>query len=330
MRIAILTNPLPLTGDMQIDQVNAAKRARLIESLMSSMQFLGHAVTFMEESDALIERLADFKAQLVFPLSFRTSRMVRAGEAQALLELHGIPFVGSPAQACRIAQNKQRTKQLLQRVGIPTSRFAVFEHPTDPVRKPDGLTYPLFVKPVIGGCSQGIHPANPVTCDRDLEVVVRETLGTVQMPVLVEEFLEGREFTVGILGNPPALTLPVKEFIHGTTGDRASVFRSFSEKTASEKTEQVICPAPLSNEKEQRIKAIALRAFQAIGCRDYVRVDIRCDRRGAAHVLEMNAHPNLSPADSFAGMAAACGLSHPQMVAAILIYAYERYGLHMD
>jgi D-alanine-D-alanine ligase len=183
----------------------------------------------------------------------------------------------------------------------------------------------LFIKPQYGGCSMGIHWENPVHDDNEFARVLAATQAATDQHVLIEEFINGREFTVGILGNQPPSALPLIEFTALAREEDPVPFRLFDAKTDTEIHEPIQCPAELGVAQSRRIQELAVHAFSAIGCSDYARVDIRCDKRGNPFVLEVNVHPSLLPSSSLPIMAEKAGIGYPQLFDHIFQSALSRY-----
>jgi D-alanine-D-alanine ligase len=180
----------------------------------------------------------------------------------------------------------------------------------------------------MGGCSRGIDERNPAFSNQACIELVQNTIDQNHQPALVEEFITGREFTAGILGNDPPQMLPILEIIQDVSEDHKFPFRSFNIKMIEGKSEKKSCPAVLSELEEERIKNIALKAYQVIECRDYARIDIRCEKNGNPYVLEVNAFPSLIPnASSFSIMAKTAGISFENLVGWIINYACDRYNI---
>jgi len=261
----------------------------------------------------------------VFNLSNEEDGKSEFAFTPSLLDTLKIPYTGSNAEVCVSAFNKNKTKQILQEVGIPTSKYCLISDPNE-IQIPDSLSFPLFIKPVRGGCSQGIYKQNLVFSKKSCMNIVRATIEQSNQPVLVEEFLPGREFTVGILGNDPPQALPVLEYVNDTPESNNYSFRSFNTKMIVGKSEKKSCPAILSEIEEAQINNLAVKTYKAIGCRDYARIDIRCDKDGIPHILEVNALPSLIPnGSSFTTMAKAAGFSFENLIGTILSFAFERH-----
>lgn len=330
MQIALISDPLTLNYSEQVNITMELHHNRVIECIASAIERLGHEVECIEANNELKEHLLRIEPQIVFNRSLRKDDKSGLAFTPYLLDELKIRYTGSNAEVCISAFNKNKTKHILQEASIPTSKYCLAADPKE-IQIPDSLSFPLFIKPIRGGCSRGIYERNLVFSKGSCMEIVRTTIEQNHQPLLIEEFLAGREFTVGILGNDPSQVLPVLEFIYNAPEDNHFLFRSFNSKMIEGKGEKKSCPAILSEIEEDRIKILAIDTYQAIGCRDYARIDIRCNKDGIPHVLEVNALPSLIPnGSSFANMAASAGISFDNLIGTILNSAGERYDIDIE
>ncbi len=326
MRVALILNPLTADNPHEIDRLNADRRQQVTELIAETLLTAGHEVMHLDvtpDLSILIKRLRDNRPEAVFYQSVRTDPAQPLGTVPALLERLRLPYTGSAPAVCRAAQDKRITKQLLTAAGLRTPKFVVLKY-SQKANIRNLPPYPLFVKPLMGGCSIGIPDRNPVHSEPELRAALKAVNHESRQPALVETYLGGREFTVGILGNQPPSVLPVMEYLfkEGVEG-----FRSFSGKTSSGQYEIQVCPAVLTEEEKNVLECMALEVYRVIGCRDYARVDVRCDRHSLPYVLEVNAHPSLLPSSSLPRMAAVAGYSYQSLLETILKAALARYGI---
>jgi len=324
MRIALVLNHLVTAPTIEKHEVNVKRRERHSRIISDTIQASGHDVCYFEDDAELKNNLLSFKPDLVFLQTFRADPGASVLKIQKLLEELKLPYTGSPPAACRIAQNKFLAKEKFRQAGLPTPGYVLIHQGEDLKHKPENLHYPLFIKPVYGGCSMGINPKNPVYSDQKFEFVLSETLSRSKQPALAEEFIQGREFTVGVLGNEPPTALPVIEFIDLADEETHILFRQFDAKTDTEVHERISCPADQKEGERDLIQRLAVSAFRAIGCMDYARVDIRCDCGNNPYVLEVNVHPSLLPTSSLPIMAAKAGIGYPQLMNHIFQSALSR------
>ena len=324
MLITLINDPLERKYSEQGNIKIESHHNKVIESIISAILELGNEVLCLEADQELEDRLRFIKPQIAFNRSIRKNNNSKHALAPHILEQLEIPFTGSSSKVCIDAYEKLATKEILENARIPTPKYCVIYEPSK-FRLPSDLNFPLFIKPIKGGCSKGITKRNLVysedTCKKEVEEVIRNT----HQPVLVEQFLPGREFTVGILGNNPPFVLPIFEFIFDSFKTDNVQFRSFHIKMGGKKKESTICPAPLTKIEQNNINNLALKIYRVIGCRDYARIDIRCDNEGIPYILEVNALPSLIPQESsFAEMARTAGISFNDLIGEILLLASMR------
>ncbi|MCE5207100.1 MAG: hypothetical protein LLG42_02195 [Chloroflexi bacterium] len=217
-------------------------------------------------------------------LVFNVSSLVEA----AILEELEIPYVGSDTFAITIASDKSLAKRLWQQANLPTSPFFVSRSEKDYEVFQDNppFGYPLFVKPIAGRGSAGINQASVVHNYAQLVRGVARELETIGQPVLIEKYLQGREITVGILGNQNARALPPLEIVY-RDGD---ITLGYEKKILDNDT--FLCPAPLNDEETQMIQRLALDAYRVLGFKDFGRIDMILTPEG----------PFLLEGNTFAGL----------------------------
>lgn len=224
-----------------------------------------------------------------------------------LLELLRIPYTGNPPFALGLALNKLKCKQILKSVGIPVPPSI-----TVPVgEKPniEDLTPPLIVKPIREDGSAGITKNSVAQTLSDVEQLVAVVHKEYNQSALVEEFIEGVELTVAVVGNPPrVLGIGEMDFSKIPNGEPKIV--SYQTKWDAETPLDIVFPAKINNTLKNRVEKIAVRAFQAIGCRDYVRIDMRVSENRRVYVLEINTNPVVTPESGFGDAAKSAGISY--------------------
>src|SRR5260370_14806411 len=230
------------------------------------------------------------------------------GTVQARLEELGVPYTGCGPEASRIGFDKSLTKQRCLAAGVPTARFAMIDSPA--ASWPMGWDPPVVLKPARQGSSVGLQFVERVA---DWSTALAEAL-RFDSQVLMEERIAGRETTVGILGSEP---LPVVE-VRPKTG----VYDYQTKYTAG--TTDYFCPAPFDEAATARIQAAALGAFNAIGGRDYARVDIMVRANGEPVVLEVNTLPGMTETSLLPKAAAAAGMSYAEMCQRMVDLALTR------
>ena len=290
--------------------------------ISSALSQLGHEVEICAADPDLEYYLTYRKPDLVFNTSIRGLHNFSNGYAAEILERLKIPFTGPSAISCSNAFDKERTLSLLRKSGLKTPRSITFDK-SEEIIIPGSFEFPLFVKPQRGGCSWGITEQSIIYSEKNSVEQIKYALESIGEPVIVEEFLPGREFTVGILENQPPRIFEILEFFY-KKGELP--FRSQSRKMSINELDDSAGQAELTNSDRLNIENLALKAYETLGCRDYARIDIRMNRKGIPTLLEVNAIPNLDPeTSSFGLMAKYAGITFVDLVGMILISALSRY-----
>jgi len=294
-----------------------------IDAIDAALQKLGHQTVRIGNVKALVARLAEGRRwDLVFNIAEGLFGLLRESQIPALLDAYQIPYVFSEGFVLAICLHKGLTKDVVRKAGVATADFCTLSHPED-YKKVD-LPYPLFLKPVAGGTGIGITASSKVTNPGQLKSVSQAMLAAYEQPVLVETYLSGREFTVGITGTgDDAVSTGVMEIIidHQSDGGIYSykTKQEYVTTTRYEKPEAAAWKA---------CEAVALAAWQALGCRDGGRVDVKMDEKGVVHFLEVNPLAGLHPIDSDLPILSRMhGLSYDELIARIVHSAQKRLGL---
>jgi D-alanine-D-alanine ligase len=300
--------------------------ASTVEALADAIRVNGHDVDRVGRGLALARRLADgARWDLVFTIAEGLRGRSREAHVPALLELYGVPYTFSDPLACAVTLDKAVAKRLILAHGLPTPRFRVIRTPADldgaspPAER---LEYPLFVKPLAEGTGKGIDARSRAADPAALRAAALELLGRFAQPVLVEDYLPGREFTTGVLGSgADARVLGTMEI--RIREDASAMDYGFDVK---ERCETCVAYAPLAHGAlREAVEALALESYRVLECRDAGRVDIRLDRLGNPAFLELNPLPGLHPTHSDLPMLAAQeGMAYPDLIGAILDSAARR------
>jgi D-alanine-D-alanine ligase len=302
-----------------------------VGSVTESLRELGYRpYPFLIErfSRDLIQVLLDVSPKFVFNLCEEIEEnsefeMYVAG----LLELMQIPYTGSKPFALGLALNKFQGKQILRSAGIPTPRGCL-RLPGQNSPLPREMRAPVIVKPSREDASLGINSRSVCRTPDQIEKQIEYVHNVYRQGALIEEYLEGREFNVSIMGwkRPEILAISEIDF-SGLAEDEPKIvsYRAkWDEESPLFGATIPICPAKISKRLENRICRIAIQSYQCIGCRDYARVDMRTDARGGLYVLEVNPNPDISPNAGFARAARTAGYSYTEMILRISEAAMER------
>ncbi len=294
-----------------------------IDSIRQALQSHGHDVVMLEANAELPPTLADAGVDLVFNIAEGVAGRNREAAVPALCELMGLPYTGSDAATLSIALDKALSKKVLLQHGIKTAEFQVME--TGRERLSAKLRFPLIVKPNQEGSSKGVSASASVVDDEaQLRSVVREIIDRYRQPALVEDYITGREFTVGLLGERRPRVLPPMEIIFKDATNKRPVY-DFQIKQDWERHVAYECPAKLSPAELRAIEKTAREAFMSLDCRDVARVDLRMTAAGEVFVIEINPLPGLTPGYSdLCLIAAAAGIDYRDLIGEILAGGLKR------
>ena len=296
-----------------------------IKRITDSLKKGGHQVIALEGDKDLIGRLEEFMPRalkgvqpgMAFNLSYGIQGQARYTHVPGILEMVGIPYVGSGPLAHSLALDKVVAKMIFRQHGLPTPDFAVLNDPG--FAAPD-LPYPLIVKPKNEAVSFGIRI---VQNEEDLREASQAIFDKFDQPVLAEQYVEGREINVGLLGNNPPEALPPAELTF--PGEGPAIYTYEDKVHRSGREIGITCPANLDEALTRQAQEIAAGAFQALGCYDCARVDMRMDTEGNFYILEINSLPSLGEHGSYPQAAQAVGLDFAGLVNRLVEVASARY-----
>ena len=282
----------------------------------------GHTVRVVDGNMNVIEELKDFMPRvvagerpgMVFNMAYGIQGVSRYTHVPAMLEMLGVPYVGSGPVAHGLALDKVIAKMMFQSHGLPTAGFWNFASPDDHF---DDLVFPVIVKPKMEAVSFGISIVDNWT---DLREAVSVIINEFQQHVLVEQFVSGREFAVGLLGNGDPEILPIVEI--DLEGDPDAI-QSAEDKLSQPRNK--LCPAPLSDAHRESIESITLKAFQALDLKDFARVDYRMDSSGNPYILEINSMASLGRTGTYVHAAQTAGYAYESLINKMLEVAAVRY-----
>jgi D-alanine-D-alanine ligase len=294
-----------------------------IQAVREAIAAAGHEVIDLEATSELPNVLAATPVDLVFNMAEGIKGRNREAVVPALLELLDIPYSGSDPAALSIALDKALAKRIVRQHGILTPNFVTLQ--TGKERLPRELMkFPLIVKPVAEGSSKGVHHTSVVETEAELREAAREMIAKYDQPALVESYVAGREFTVGLLGERRPKVLPPMEVVF-LAPEKHPVY-SFEYKQDWSSKIRYDVPAHLEPSQLRAVERAARECFIALGCRDVARVDFRMDEQGKVYFLECNPLPGLTPGWSdLVLIAKAAGIEYHALIAEILSGAVRRY-----
>lgn len=350
MRIALLANlkkNAPTWSGMSPDQWDELDSEKTIHNIEEALTDAGHQVTFLEGDATLFDHLCKLRPDLCFNICEGHFGDAREAQVPAMLEMLRIPYTGSRVLTLALTLDKPMTKRVLAYHDLPTPAFQVFER-RDEARGPD-LRFPLFVKPSREGTGMGVSAESVVHDEEGLRRQIEQIFARYDQPALVEQYIEGREITVGVVGNlnqPVARRIPedtnanrVMAGLHffpplevdlGHYADHAGGVYTNRMKVELAEDFHYFCPAPLSDAQVNHLNWLTASVFRVAGCLDVARVDFRLDMHDhdRPYILEVNPLPGLRAGYSDLCIeAAAGGWSYAQLINRIVDLAIARYGL---
>ncbi len=329
-KVTVLYNEvtkLPVTDDdAMLAEAGAKDDAKIIAKALTKE---GYKSDIFELTPESIGYLSKIHSDLFFNLCDGIGNIPSTEfKVPEVLDSYKLHYTGANASSLILTTNKVLTKKIFEQNGIPTPRFAVLE--TVPSENLLKLDYPLFVKPVAEDCSLGITSDSIVHNLLELRRETRRLLATYHQPVLVEEYIAGREFNVTVMGNgSDAVVLPASEILFGKFYRGKPKFVDFKAKwledSMSYRHTVGNCPAEMDESLRKKIEKLSLKAYLACGGRDYARVDIRVNRAGVPYFLEVNLNCDISPQMGASRSANVYGLNYNQFVSKLALIASERY-----
>lgn len=344
-RVAVIANvkgktSLPAEGPE--DAGAEYDKEETIDAICRAIESDGHITHFIPADINLPVALRDTLPDICFNIAEGMGGDGREAHAPAIFEMLHIPYTASRVTANAIALDKTLTKRIWRDNGLPIAPFQEFLTADDPLDP--SLRFPMFVKPAREGTGMGMGLDSVVRTPVELRTRVAWVISKYNQPALVEEYLPGREFTVGILGRPGCQNYVLHPEIYEADGfHRMPVLEVESSKSVTpgvygisakqkypgdEGYPEFLCPAPIPADYARKMQDLAVRAHMAIGGLDVSRVDFRCDAEGNPHLLEINSLPGLTPDFSdLCVIAKSEGISYQELILEILYLGASRWGL---
>jgi D-alanine-D-alanine ligase len=295
-----------------------------LQAIREAIASWGHEIVDLEATPELPSLLASTPLDLVFNIAEGLKGRNRESQVPALLELLDIPYTGSDPATLSIALDKGLAKKIVRQHGIQTPNFQLMTTGKERLLK-DFTKFPLIVKPVAEGSSKGVVSKSVCNTESELREAVREILERYQQPALVEDYIAGREFTVGLLGEKRPKVLVPMEVVFLDKSEKTPVY-SFQHKLEWNDRIRYDVPAKLDPAQLERLRSASRAAFMALGCRDVARIDFRMDERGRIFFLECNPLPGLTPGWSdLVLIAQGSGIDYRNLIGEILSGAIRRY-----
>jgi len=331
MKVAIIYSGGELTTQQPEDYKGRNDEGNL-QDVMNALTSLNHEVVKVDANESIFQRLLELKGQVdvLFNLAEEGYNLDIGTEPHmaALFEMLGFKFTGSNYLCLASCLDKARAKQLFVVNGLSTPNFMIFNKEINPDVKINGLKFPLIVKPGKSDGSVGIRRNSVVEDVEQLVLKVNEIIQTYEPPALVEEFIDGREVNVGILGNKRLTVLPMSEIIFNLPPEEWNFVpyeAKWLTKTKYYKGTTPKCPAEIEPELKDEIEELAKKAYTLMGVRGFGRVDFRIDANNKPYILEVNPNPDISRDAGLARMIQAHGMTYEELIEKIL-----RMGINKD
>ncbi|MGE5436638.1 MAG: D-alanine--D-alanine ligase family protein [Syntrophothermus sp.] len=311
----------------EVDDMNPIEEYELMAQKLAKFGYDAYTVNIKDDLNILINDCKEHNPDVIFNfVELFNDNARHEMNVVGVIDLLRIPFTGAPPIVLANCQNKTLAKKILNAEGISTPNFKFYE--ISEYDNPIGLKYPLIVKPAFEDASVGIENESIVYNVKNLNKRLTYVYSELNQPALVEEFIDGRELNVAVLGDKDPQALPISEIDFSAMPNHLHNIVSYQAKwdpkhEAYHKTIP-ICPAKLPKEIELKAKEIAVQAFKTMECRDYARVDIRLSKDNELYVLEVNPNPDLTESAGFMRSAEATGMTYEEALSKIIELAYER------
>ena len=301
-----------------------------IDAVERALGALGEVVR-LEADAGFPDRLREARPDFVFNIAEGLYGSSREAHVPAMCEFFGVPYHASDPLTLSLALHKGRAKEIMSYYGVPTAPFVMVESKSEARRAK--LPFPVFAKPALEGSGKGITVRNVCHSPAELAALTGDLIKAYRQPVLVESYLSGPEFTVAVIGNgAEARCLPIVGLRFDCLPEGAPPIYGYEAKWLWDTLERPLdiyqCPAQVPEDFADEIRSAALGAYQALGCRDWCRIDIRCTAQGQPMVVELNPLPGILPDprdNSCLPMAArAAGMSFDGLIQSVADIAWRR------
>jgi len=313
-------------GELGFEEEAEFDSQSTVDGICSTIQKFGLKVSAVEATKTLAEDLREQKIDVVFNIAEGSKKRAREAQVPAICDLLGIEHTGSDATCLAVTLDKALTKKILSQDGILTPHYRLYQGGSKPVEP--GLRFPVIAKPNQEGTSKGIGEKSVVHSAEELHQVNQSLWQQFRSPVLCEEYVEGEEYTIGVLGNSTLKVVGPMKFQFKEAAGRYPVY-TFEAKQSNPFENPLFelqCPVSINREMDKKIPAFAKKVFKLLGCRDVARIDFRIDSKGNIYFIEINPLPGLSPGFSdLVVMAERCGLSYENLIKRILAPAMQRW-----
>ena len=320
-----LKEAIPVGQDCLDDALEEYDSPETVELISEALEAKGHSVVRLGGSSEFLDNIRHEKIDIVFNIAEgRGNYRSREAQVPSILEMLDIPYTGSDPQCLVVCLDKSVTKKLVTANGISTPRWLTIANEEELYQTSwDSFPFPAIIKPACEGSSKGIRLSSLAYSVNQTQKEASRILKCYQQPVMVEEFIDGDEVTVGIVGNLPPKVLGVMRILPKRKDEH--FIYSLEVKRDYLNLVEYECPALLGEKILDEISDSSLKVFKALGCRDFARVDFRVSPKGIPYFLEINPLPGLGTYSDLVIMAIRMGWTHEELIGAVLDAALERY-----
>jgi len=319
--------PNPKADKKELSEETVEEMAREVYEAVLDMGYPAVLIPVKESFLGFLRRIHEVRPDVVINLceSFNGTTLLESNVA-GIYDLLRMAFTGNAMRALSLCQDKFKAKAVLASHGLPTPACRLVASAEEAV----DMKFPVIAKPNSEDASMGVTPHSVVGDEPSLRQLIQNLLARFAPPILVEEYIDGREFNVAVLDGDEPRALPVSEIDFAAMPKDLPRIISYEAKWFEDNELYIktppICPAPIDDDLRQRLQDYALRAFRVMGCRDYARVDFRMDKRGRLYILEVNPNPDISLNAGYARALKAAGIEYGQFWKQIIRNALHRNG----
>ena len=327
MRVGLaydLKQSITLKNSAPDDALEEYDSSSTIEYIRKAIESAGHSTFKLGGGTEFLQNVLREKVDIVFNISEgRGTYRSREAQIPSILEMLDIPYTGSDPLCLAVALDKPLTKKLAALEGVITPKWVTINNLQE-LAQTDWLKFPFpaIAKPAFEGSSKGVHANSLVDSARQASASITKMLGVYGQPVMVEQFIEGNEITVGMVGNNPTKVIGMMRILPRKQTERFV----YTVEVKRDWKNLVDYEAPVKIKKSilDKIEKASLKTFQLLGCRDFARIDFRVSKDGIPYMLEINPLPGLGDYSDLVIMAQKLGWTHESLIVAVLNAALER------
>lgn len=327
-RIGIAFNLKKNNEDEMEDEQAEYDSISTIEAIERALKKAGCETVYLEADTNFSKNLSNSKVDMVFNIAEGKGGRGREAQVPSILNLFSVPYIGSDETTLCIALDKGLAKRLVKSYRIKTPVFFIWKGNLSEI--PEKISFPVIAKPNAEGSSKGVLGNMIANNRKELKALLSEKWERYHQPILIEEYIKGREFTVGIVGNGEEKRIfrPMEIIISPEGNPDGSKVYSFHVKRNYEKYVRYECPANLSSDMENEMIRTAGRIYDLLECKDFARIDFMLSEDNRLYFIEINPLPGLAPGYSdYPMLAAYNGLEYDDLIKSILNSGLKRYGM---